>query len=113
VIGDILWLDRTLASGAKDEETLTLAFRVQQVVYGQTRIDVLAADALGVLAHMRPRRAKVFQAIERTRMAGVDALCHWCGLDASGSGTLPWAMLPSPGLCGQPTNPDWARCAAI
>lgn len=62
------------------------------------RNDVLAADALGVLAHMRPRKAKVFQASECTRMADVDAICHWCGLDVTGSGTLPGAMLRSPGF---------------
>jgi len=97
-VGDILWLDRTLADEAGDGGTMTLAFRVVQVRYTRASVEVLAADALGVLAHMRPRRAKLLPALERHRMADVDALGHWCGLNVSGSATLPHAVYPSPGF---------------
>ena len=92
-VGDILWLDRSL-----NGQSMTLALRVVQVAYSRSRIDLIAADALGVLAHMRPRRAKVLAAGERTRMADVDAMCHWVGLGVTGSGTLPGAVSPSPGF---------------
>lgn len=96
-VGDILWLDRTLRNGSQTG-TMTLAFRVLQAAYSRDRVRVLAADALGVLAHMRARRPKLLAAGERQRMADVDALCHWCGLDVTGSGTLPGAAEWSPGF---------------
>ena len=67
-VGDMLWLDRTLRVGAA-AGTLSLAFRVAAVAYRRGTIEVLALDALGVLAHMRPRRAKVLMKGDRLRMA--------------------------------------------
>ena len=67
-VGDMLWLDRTLTVGA-DSGTQTLVFRVAAVRYARSHIEVLALDALGVLAHMRPRRAKVLAENDRLRMA--------------------------------------------
>ena len=96
-VGDMLWLDRTLAVGAS-AGTMTLAFRVAAVTYGRGRIDVLAFDALGVLSHMLPRRAKVLQKADRLRMSDVEAMCHWAGLTTTGTGTLPQAVYPSPGF---------------
>ena len=77
---------------------MTLAFRVAAVTYGRGRIDVLAFDALGVLSHMLPRRAKVLQKGDRLRMSDVEAMCHWAGLTTTGTGTLPQAVYPSPGF---------------
>lgn len=93
----MLWLDRTLRVGTA-ADTMTLAFRVGAVTYGRGRIDVVAFDAMGVLAHMRPRRAKVLQKGDRLRMADVEAMCHWAGLTTTGTGTMPQAVYPSPGF---------------
>jgi hypothetical protein len=95
--GDMLWLDRTLRVGAA-AGTQSLAFRVAAVTYTRGGVEVLAFDALGVLSHMRPRRAKVLQKGDRTRMGDVEALCHWAGLTTAGTGTLPGAVYPSPGF---------------
>ncbi len=62
------------------------------------RIEVLAFDAMGVLSHMRPRRAKVLQKGDRLRMSDVEAMCHWAGLTTTGTGTMPQAVYPSPGF---------------
>ena len=86
-----------LAVGA-NSGTKSLAFRVAAVTYRRGRIEVLALDALGVLSHMRPRRAKVLQKGDRLRMADVEAMCHWAGLTTTGSGLLPQAVYPSPGF---------------
>ena len=96
-VGDMLWLDRTLAVGASSG-TRSLAFRVAAVTYGRGRVEVLALDALGVLSHMRPRRAKVLMKGDRLRMADMEALCHWAGLTTTGTGLLPQAVYPSPGF---------------
>lgn len=97
-VGDLLWLDRSLTDGNGDGGTMTLAFRVLQVAYTRAGVEVLAADALGVLSHMRGRRAKYLAKDERPRMGDVDALCHWCGLEVTGSGSLPHAVYPSLGF---------------
>ncbi len=68
------------------------------MTYGRGRIEVLAFDALGVLSHMRPRRAKVLMKGDRLRMSDVEAMCHWAGLTTTGTGTLPQAVYPSPGF---------------
>lgn len=96
-VGDMLWLDRTLTVGARGG-TQTLAFRVAAVEYTRSCVEVLALDALGVLAHMRPRRAKVLAENDRLRMADVEAMCHWAGLKVRGAATLPQAVYPSPGF---------------
>jgi hypothetical protein len=96
-VGDMLWLDRTLSVGTSSG-TQSLAFRVAAVTYGRGRVAVLALDALGVLAHMRPRRAKVLMQGDRLRMADVEALCHWAGLVTAGTGLLPAAVDPAPGF---------------
>ncbi|MFN8469363.1 MAG: hypothetical protein U0X20_27655 [Caldilineaceae bacterium] len=96
-VGDMLWLDRSLAVGTSGG-TMTLAFRVGAVTYGRGRIDVVAFDAMGVLSHMLPRRAKVLQKADRLRMSDVEAMCHWAGLVTTGTGTLPQAVYPSPGF---------------
>ncbi|MFO1130394.1 MAG: hypothetical protein U1E16_00050 [Hyphomicrobiales bacterium] len=96
-VGDMLWLDRTLSVGAASG-TQSLAFRVAAVTYRRDTLAVLALDALGVLAHMRPRRAKVLMKNDRLRMADVEAICHWAGLTTKGTGTLPNAVYPSPGF---------------
>ena len=96
-VGDMLWVDRSLAVGASGG-SMTLAFRVGAVTYGRGRIDVVAFDALGVLAHMLPRRAKVLMKGDRLRMSDVEAMCHWAGLTTTGTGTLPQAVYPSPGF---------------
>ena len=96
-VGDMLWLDRTLSVGAAGG-TMTLAFRVGAVTYRRAQVDVVAFDALGVLAHMLPRRAKVLQKNDRVRMSDVEAMCHWAGLTTTGTGTLPQAVYPSPGF---------------
>ncbi len=93
----MLWLDRTLSVGTA-AGTLRLAFRVAAVTYCRGRVEVLAFDAMGVLSHMRPRRAKVLQKNDRTRMSDVEAMCHWAGLTTTGTGTLPQAVYPSPGF---------------
>ena len=96
-VGDMLWLDRTLAVGT-GAGSMSLAFRVAAVTYRRGSIEVVALDALGVLSHMRPRRAKVLQKNDRLRMADVEAICHWAGLTTTGTGTLPQAVYPSPGF---------------
>jgi hypothetical protein len=96
-VGDILWLDRTLACG-EEGGTQMLVFRVAAVRYTRSCIEVLALDALGVLAHMRPRRGKVLAENDRLRMGDVEAMCHWAGLKTHGAGTLPRAVYPSPGF---------------
>ena len=96
-VGDMLWLDRTLAVGTI-AGTKSLAFRVAAVTYRRGCVDVLALDALGVLSHMRPRRAKVLMQGDRLRMADVEAMCHWAGLTTTGAGLLPGAVYPSPGF---------------
>ncbi len=100
-VGDMLWLDRTLSAtvgGAAKSDMQRLAFRVAAVTYGRGGVEVLAFDAMGVLSHMRPRRAKVLQKNDRTRMGDVEAMCHWAGLTTSGTGLLPQAVYPSPGF---------------
>ncbi|MFN8466325.1 MAG: hypothetical protein U0X20_12280 [Caldilineaceae bacterium] len=96
-VGDMLWLDRTLSVGTA-VGTKSLAFRVAAVTYRRGSIEVLALDALGVLSHMRPRRAKVLMKGDRLRMADVEAMCHWAGLTTTGTGLLPQAVYPSPGF---------------
>ncbi|MFN8467944.1 MAG: hypothetical protein U0X20_20460 [Caldilineaceae bacterium] len=96
-VGDMLWIDRTLSVGTASG-TMTLAFRVGAVTYRRDQVDVVAFDALGVLAHMLPRRAKVLMKGDRTRMADVEAMCHWSGLTTRGTGSLPQAVYPSPGF---------------
>ena len=96
-VGDMLWLDRTLSVGAA-AGSKRLAFRVAAVTYRRGHVEVLALDALGVLSHMRPRRAKVLMQGDRLRMADVEALCHWAGLTTTGAGLLPHAVYPSPGF---------------
>ena len=96
-VGDMLWLDRTLSVGTA-ADTQSLSFRVAAVTYRRGSIEVLALDALGVLSHMRPRRAKVLMQGDRLRMADVEAMCHWAGLTTTGAGLLPQAVYPSPGF---------------
>ncbi len=101
-VGDMLWVDRTLsattAAGILKSGTQTLVFRVAAVWYGRDGIDVVAQDALGVLAGMRPRRGKLLPAGDRLRMAEVEAMCHWAGLKVRGADVLPDAAANGKGF---------------
>ena len=77
---------------------MTLAFRVAAVTYRPRPDRGAGLRCLGVLSHMRPRRAKVLQKGDRLRMSDVEAMCHWAGLTTTGTGTLPQAVYPSPGF---------------
>ena len=80
------------------------------MTYRRGRVEVLALDALGVLSHMRPRRAKVLQKGDRLRMSDVEAMCHWAGLTTTGTGLLPQAVYPSPGFIWPANDSGLARC---
>ena len=101
-VGDMLWVDRTLtattAAGVVKSGVQTLTLRVAAVWYGRDGIDVVAQDALGVLAGMRPRRGKLLPAGDRLRMADVEAICHWAGLKVRGTAALPDAVQPAKGF---------------
>ena len=71
---------------------------------------MLALDALGVLSHMRPRRAKVLTKNDRLRMGDVEAMCHWAGLTTRGHGHAAAGGLSLAGLhlVGQRVGPGRA-----
>ena len=97
-MGDMLWLDRTLSvvGAAAGHADAGISGGGRDVRSRPRR--GAGVGCLGVLSHMRPRRAKVLQKGDRLRMGDVEAMCHWAGLTTTGTGLLPQAVYPSPGF---------------
>ena len=84
--GDIIWLKRTLsahdpATGTVRGGTIYLPVRAYKIERRRDHVNVLAYDALGVLAHMRARRAKVFRTSDYGSLTqAASAILGWAGV---------------------------------
>lgn len=88
LVGDMIWLERTLSVPASGKSgTVYAALRALRVDRYRDRVEVLAYDGTGMLGHMRARRAKVFRVQDYSWVSDVvDIATVWAGVITSSIG---------------------------